>query len=286
MIRESEIFGDRLFEIVKICASLPSVRYDVLQNHDDNQWWPLAIDDWRLRLVVAGWSTRISYNMISTYQAVIYRTQTIGYDRLCTVSDEELASIVAPLGLVHSRVEYFRAVHNFLNQSGIEKMTIVEANNDELIELLAESVKGAGYKVAQCAILYAKGYHCGIFPVDSGMKDMLGPCIGFELPKGALAHNVMRKQIEHLLNARSTDYLALVHQLGYGHLNFPENQAPIWWAHLVLIYFKRRYCNKQAWNACPLRGDRSIGVYIGTMCDRHNTQPGINLLSPHGKRNS
>jgi hypothetical protein len=70
-------------------------------------------------------------------------------------------------------------------------------------------VKGAGYKVAQCAILYAKGYHCGIFPVGSGMKDMLGPCIGFELPKGALAHNIMRKQIEHLLNARSTDYVII-----------------------------------------------------------------------------
>jgi endonuclease III-like uncharacterized protein len=279
MIRESEIIGDRLFEIVKICASLSSVRYDVLRNHDDNQWWPLAIDDWRLRLVVAGWSTRISYNMISTYQAVIYRTQSIGYDRLCTVSDEELASIVTPLGLVHSRLEYFRSVHNFLKQSGIEERTIVETNNDVLIELLAESVKGAGYKVAQCAILYAKGYHCGIFPVDSGMKDMLGPCIGFELPKGAMAHNVMRKQIEHSLNERLTDYIALAHQLGYGHLSLPKDQAPTWWVHLVLIYFKRRYCNKHESQACPLRSDRNLGPYIGTMCDRHNPYPGLMLYT-------
>lgn len=206
-----------------------------------------------------------------------YLTGALGYDQLCIMPDEELASIVAPIGLVHSRIGYFRSVQHFLDQSGMEKKTLIETENDELIELFAKQVKGSGYKVAQCAILYAKGYHCGIFPVDSGMKDMLGPCLGLELPKGSLAHNVMRKVIEHQLNARPKDYSTLAHQLGYEHLNLPKDQAPVWWVHLVLIYFKRRYCNMHVPHTCPLRANQIIGKYIGAMCDRHHAQRGAFL---------
>lgn len=271
------MLGDPLFEIVKVCASLPSVQREVLQNHDDNQWWPLRVTDWRLRLILAGWSTRVSYNMISTYQNVVNRIYILGYDQLCIMSDKELASIVAPIGLVHSRIGYFRSVQHFLDQSEIEKKILIERENDELIELFAKQEKGAGYKVAQCAILYAKGYHCGIFPVDSGMKDMLGPCLGLELPKGSLAHNVMRKVIEYQLNASPDDYYMLAHQLGYGHLNLPKDRTPTWWVHLVLIYFKRQYCNMHVPHTCPLRVNQNIGMDIGAMCDRHHSQRGTLL---------
>lgn len=266
---------ERLFEVVKICAALPAVQREVFKNHDDNQWWPLAITDWRLRLVVAGWSTRVSYNMISTYRRVVAQANTLGYDRLSTMSDEDLTDVVAPIGLPQTRIGYLRSVKQFLDSSGIDMTLLQETENDALINLFAERVKGSGYKVAQCAMLYAKGYHCGIFPVDSGMKDMLGPCLGLALPKGPIGHEVMRKQIEQTLNGQPEAYYALAQQLGYGSLQLPTDRAPTWWAHLALIYFKRRYCNMHTPHFCPLRADVKIGAGIGTMCDRQHPQPGM-----------
>ena len=58
-------------EIIEICASMPDVKEDVLKNHDNNMWWPLEIEDYRKRLLIAGLSTRISYNTINNYRKVI-----------------------------------------------------------------------------------------------------------------------------------------------------------------------------------------------------------------------
>lgn len=266
--------ANMLFEVIKICSQLSKVREEVIKNHDDNKWWPLSVEDWRLRMVVAGWSTRISYNMISTYQQVVRTVNTIGYDCLCIMSDLELQELVGPLGLSNSRIRYFKSLKNFLDELEATGQVLIEMPNDFIIEMLANNVKGASFKVAQCAVLYAKGYHCGIFPVDSGMKDMLGPCLGLQLPKGPIAHEIMRKHIEGLLNSRATEYYELTRSLGYEELAIPKDKAPIWWAHLVLIYFKRLYCNKRTPELCPLRADFKIGKCMGAMCDRQYPQVG------------
>ena len=264
-----------LYEIVKTAASLPSVRREVLNNHDDNLWWPQNVNDWRLRMVIAGWSSRISYSNISAFRKVVAEINQIGYRKLCNLSDTELEQLIKPLGLINSRKQYLRSISTFIK--GLEEKGKDPAHipSDDLIRAIVESVKGAGYKVAQCAVLYAKGYHCGVFPVDSGMKDLLGPCIGLDLPKyNPLAHEIMRKHIENILQRHASDYHALAMQLGYRELNIPKNKPPVWWVHLVLIYFKRLYCNKKRPDSCPLRRNPKISGYIGSMCDREHPRRG------------
>ena len=258
----------KLLAVIERCASLPDVRAEVRKNHDDNLWWPRAVEDWRLRMLFAGWSTRISYNMISSYQRVVARANSLGYQALCMLSDAELQEVVGPLGLFGTRKEYLHSLHGFLEELQSRDVSPLDLGNDELISLIAAGVKGAGFKVAQCAVLYAKGYHCGVFPVDSGMKDMLGPCLGMHLPNTPAAHEVMRHAIEEILHLHSSELRRLVIETGYEDLSIPQDRAPLWWAHLVLIYFKRRYCNKKTPSNCPLLGLRTFGCEIGSMCDR------------------
>lgn len=263
-----------LLEALSTCADLADVRQEVILNHDDNRWWPTTIQDWRLRMVIAGWSTRVSYNMIKAYQQVVHNVNRIGYDNLCRMSDAELQDLIGSLGLFDARNQYLRSLAKFIEEFVNETGLPPEIPNDKLIEVLAKDVKGANYKVAQCAVLYARSYHCGIFPVDSGMKDMLGPCLGLHLPRGAIAHEIMRRQMEKMLNAHYHEYHQLAVQTGYGNLAIPKEKAPIWWAHLVLIYFKRLYCNKKNPCQCPLRANPKIGKHIGSMCDRVAPQLG------------
>ena len=57
--------------IIELCGSQEDVKKEVYKNHDNNMWWPLDVNDARKRLIIAGLSTRISYNMINTYSKVI-----------------------------------------------------------------------------------------------------------------------------------------------------------------------------------------------------------------------
>jgi endonuclease III-like uncharacterized protein len=274
MTTQQSFSHERLYQLLQRCGALSGVKAEVFRNHDDNQWWPLAVSDWRLRLVIAGWSTRVSYHMISTYRGVVEKANNLGYDQLCTLPDDEIEQVVASIGLARTRCTYFRSVQSFLQQSELTLEALHASKNDVLIEQFAANVTGAGYKVAQCAILYAKGYHCGIFPVDSGMKDMLGPCLGLSLPRTPIAHEIMRQHLEGLLQTHASSYLQLARELEYGTLALPHDSAPVWWAHLVLIYFKRQFCNVHHPHLCPLRLDQEIGSSIGTMCDRSHPQPG------------
>jgi len=212
--------------------------------------------------------------MISTYQQMVSDVCNIGYDRLCTLGDADLREIVGSLGLFKARREYLRSLERFLNELEQGGCSPIAMTNDDLIQLFSRRVKWASYKVAQCATLYAKGYHCGVVPVDSGMKDRLGPCLGLKLPRGATGHEVMRKHIEGILHRHSAEYYDLAIQTGYGKLAIPKRKPPTWWAHLVLIYFKRLYCNSRKPEECPLRAGPKIGEYVGRMCDRRVPQSG------------
>lgn len=246
------------------CASLPDVRQEVIKNHDDNLWWPRKVQDWRLRMIIAGLSTRISYAMIKTYQAVVSKIDEIGYDRISAFTEEELSKLVTPLGLVSSRVRYCQSIMAFMNSLQERDSNLDPLSNDELVALIAENVYGAGYKVGQCCVLYAKGYYCGVMPVDSGMRDKLSLCLGIPVIKTPYGHELMRKQLESYvsqINCRS-----IAEDTGYRDLVLPTDRPLTWWAHLVLIYYKRLYCNRPP-SHCPLRTDQAPAIY--SECNLH-----------------
>jgi endonuclease III len=233
---------ERVYSLVAAAAVQPAVRTAVEANHDDNRWWPRSVSDWRVRMTVAGWSTRVSYAMIGTYSGVVARADALGWDGLTALDDQAVTTLVRPLGLAASRVGY-------LHSTGTDLASMHAGN---LVRLFAASIHGAGYKVAQCATLYARGYHCGIIPVDSGMVTRLAPFLGIELSQGPAAHEQLRQLLEASTSAIADRYKDLAAQLGY-QVRIPDDADPTWFVHLVLIYFKRLYLNRPGPRLCQLR---------------------------------
>jgi hypothetical protein len=251
--------------ILATAAVLPDVRAEVAANHDDNRWWPRRITDWRLRMTLACWSARVSYGMINRYAALVDRVESIGYEALTAAPDQQVLDLLQTIGLQHSRLRVFRSLSQQIHHWKVGNVNPVELSNDGLVETIVTSVDGAGYKLAQCAALYAKGYHCGIIPVDSGMADMLGPCLGLKLPRGGYRHEAMRKKLEAEVLQQPNAFRALPGATGYSQLiRVPVDQPPTWWVHLVLVYFKRSYCNRMSPEGCPFRPALPA---IGRMCE-------------------
>ena len=107
-------FDGRVYSLVARAAAQPDVRAAVEANHDDNRWWPLSVSDWRVRMTVAGWSTRVSYAMIDTYSGVVSRADALGWDGLTALDDGAATALVRPLGLAASRVRYLRSLAGFV----------------------------------------------------------------------------------------------------------------------------------------------------------------------------
>lgn len=242
--------GQRLLDFVTIAAADAQVKQAVEDNHDANRWWPLTVVDWRMRLLVAGWSSRISYSMIDTYARVVRKADEVGFDVLAQMTNSEIAAIIGSLGLHTARINYLRSLASFLEQRGPYAEAGMHADPEEFIRSFAAHVSYASYKVAQCATLYACGYHCGVIPVDSGMVDKLAPCLGWRFSKGPIAHQQMRTLLEDAARDRAESYLDLVRSLDY-QVTIPQDVEPTWWLHLVLIYYKRFYCNYHNLRGCP-----------------------------------
>ena len=238
---------EEIKQILDICSSMNEVKEDIFKNHDNNMWWPLEVTDYRKRLLIAGLSTRISYNMINKYRKVIDDLNTYTYEEIKNMSRVELVNIIKGLGLFNTRYKFLSSMIEFIENN---KLTLKKESNDFLIEKIAKNVNGASYKVAQCCVLYMRGYYCGIMPVDSGMKDIELPCIGFEKYNNAIGHDNLRKQLQLLIE--NNDLKEIIVSNGYENLNIPDYSNATWWAHLVLIYFKRHYCNKHNPKNCPL----------------------------------
>ena len=68
-------------KIIDICSNQEEVRNAVKKNHNNNLWWPLEVEDYRKRLLIAGLSTRISYNMIDSYRKVINDLNSYTYNQ-------------------------------------------------------------------------------------------------------------------------------------------------------------------------------------------------------------
>jgi hypothetical protein len=239
----------RVFDIVQRVAMLPEVRAAVEANHDNNKWWPTSVEDPRTRMLVAGWSTRISYSMIDTYARVVAETNALGFDAVTSLSDSELAHLIRPLGLPAARIGYLRSLVDFV---GREQDHLLSADPDSVIHRFAARVHQASFKVAQCAVLYARVYHCGIIPVDSGMVTRLGPALGVALPRGPVAHEALRMLLQRCVVDRAHDYLQLIERNEY-RVSIPVDAEPTWWMHLVLIYFKRLHLNRTGTGVCLRR---------------------------------
>jgi len=263
---------EKYSKILEICASQEKVRGEVLKNHEDNMWWPRSIKDWRIRFLVAGLSARINYRMIKTYRRVIEKLKRYSYESIASMRREEFVFIIKPLGLTNLRVKFWQSTIKFIEKIEKEKIKISDFSNDELIRLIRREVEGADYHLAQCCALCLRDYYCGIIPVDSGMIRFLAPCLGFPLPKGSYAYEILRKELEEL--ASKIDCLKIANTTGYQSMIFPKNKPLTWWMHLVLIYYKRVFCNNHDFNLCPLRKHPSIGEFIGRMCDRNHPQIG------------
>ena len=238
----------KLEKILSILAKDKILQQEVKKNFTNNLWWPSTVKDKRLRLIIAGLSTRISYSMIETYKKVINNIISIGYDNLVSLDDKEKLVMIKPLGLSTTRLNYINSMIKFISSHS----DLNNLKDDAFIKLINDEVVGASYKVAQCCLLYYKGYPCSIMPVDSGMKDVLLPCLGYPKQKSGIGHEFARLLLED--DVSRIDKKQFIKE---NNLNITEESFN-WWAHLSLIYYKRQHCNKK-----------------DTDCSLHNN--GINL---------
>lgn len=240
----------RLMRLVTVAAQQPDVKADIEANHDENRWWPTRITDPRMRMLAAGWSTRISYNMINTYSRVITAADSAGFDQLISMPDGDVAALAQPLGLPAARVGYLRSLTSFVADRDDDYL--LHADSATVIADFAGNVAHASYKVAQCALLYARGYHCGIIPVDSGMVTRLAPALGLPLATGPVAHEQMRQRLEAHAAQHRHDYTRILRNQRHA-VTVADETIPSWWLHLSLIYFKRRYLNQKHPRVCLRR---------------------------------
>ena len=239
---------NELIKAIRIMAEQPKVKEAVIKSHDNNPWWPNDVNDWRLRMLIAGLSTRVSFRMLGSYTKTINEFLQFSYEKIKKMSDVDLKSVLKPLGLPETRIRFIRSMSKYIDDNLKALDTL---SNEQMITDIAKNVSGASYKIGQCCVLYAKGYYCGIMPVDSGMKDMLTPCLGLQTGKTPLAHEIVRKQLEDF--AKSYDWLTIAIELGYGkNITLPTDTPLTWWLHLVMINYKRHFCNNHKPNECPL----------------------------------
>ncbi|MER5549956.1 hypothetical protein ABT072_48120 [Streptomyces sp. NPDC002589] len=242
--------ADQVLALVAHAAALHDVRAEVEANHDTNRWWPPSITDPRMRMLAAGWSTRVSYRMVDTYAAVLDRADELGFDALADLDDDQVRELTAPIGLPAARLSYLRSLADTLTRWDKDGTDPAAWDTGQFIAAFARDVHGASYKVAQCAALYARGYHCGIIPVDSGMVTKLAPALGFTLPTGSAAHEHLRALLEHAVVRHTEPLRALA---GGCEVTIPAEAAPTWFTHLTLIYFKRLYLNRPPARLCSRR---------------------------------
>jgi hypothetical protein len=165
------------------------------------------------------------------------------------MSDSEITKLTREIGLPKSRCSYLRSLAIFINKHGIEYC--LTSNTDEFIKLFANSVDSASYKVAQCAALYARGYHCGIIPIDSGMCEMLAPIMPKPFLHSGIGHEMVRKRLEEF--AQNNSRFLLEQARSHEWLSVTQS-TPTWWLHLLLIYYKRLYWNQSKSGIFPRHG--------------------------------
>lgn len=254
-------------QAIILAGQLPDVQREVEANFANNRWWPAEYEDPILRMLLAGLSTRVSYSNINSYTEVTKAIHRIGSVRLGQMSEAEFCDLVRPIGLGDARWQLWCALMELDKEVG-GVASLKQLENDDLIKFLQEKVKGVGYKVAQAMVVCLKGYYCGVFIVDSGLKDIFASCIGITPRRGPIGHEDVRVLFERAISemgvervagvAWSTEIQQAILKGGIG--------ASVWFAHLILIYFKRLYCNKAKADVCPLATSADASLTCNRVC--------------------
>lgn len=201
---------------------------------------------------MAGLSARVSYRHITTFSNVVHALGALSEQDLRSLSDARFLELVRPLGMGRARLAFWTGIRDLADRHDLTEL----ANwpNDALISLLSSSVEGAGYKVAQSMVVCLKGYYSGVFIVDSGLKDLFSRCVGLPFRPGAVGHEDLRHQYEAFVKSiplSSVTPLVWSPQL-YEEILRSGLGATVWFAHLLLVYFKRLYCNPARVQECPI----------------------------------
>jgi endonuclease III len=250
---------DNLEIVLSEISKNKQVEEEVKKNFENNLWWPNTVKDKDMRLIIAGLSTRISYSMINTYKKVIKQLETMSFDEFSVFSEKKKTEILKPLGLIKTRLGYVESMSRFIKTT----LDIDALSDDEFLEKVDKEVKNASYKVAQCCLLYRKLYPNNIMPVDSGMKDVMLPCLGYPKQKEGRGHELARKLLEQ--DVTKIDKPQFIRN---NNLNISENEFN-WWAHLSLIYYKRAFCNKKNPQMCIFNDIR--GLKLNYTCGAKNS---------------
>ena len=88
------------------------------RRNDNNEHlrWSLEVEDYRKRLLIAGISTRISYNMIDSYRKVITDLNSYTYDEIKNMMKDEIINIIKGLGLSNARYKYLSSIIDFIEK--------------------------------------------------------------------------------------------------------------------------------------------------------------------------
>lgn len=236
------LMSEKMKFVLGVIRSDPKIQVEVEKNFEDNLWWPKSVQDRDMRLIIAGLSTRVSYRMINTYRRIINEIGSMTFHEFAKLDRDRMIDILKPLGLISIRLSYVESMIRFIK----ENPHIDELSDAEFMSKVDQHVKGASYKVAQCALLYRRGYPNTIMPVDSGMKDVMLPCLGYPRQKTGYGHEIARNLLEKDIGEIDKGQFIEEHNLKIKGDQFN------WWAHLSLIYYKRAYCNKANIAVCPL----------------------------------
>jgi len=88
---------DKLEQVLKSISKNKKVQEEVFKNFENNLWWPSAVKDKKMRLIIAGLSTRVSYAMINSYIKVIRQLENLDYYEFLALGHNKVTEILKPL---------------------------------------------------------------------------------------------------------------------------------------------------------------------------------------------
>ena len=231
---------ERVYSLVSCAARQPDVRAVVEANHDDNRWWPLSVADWRVRMAAAGWSTRVSYSMISTYADVVRHADSLGWSGLTALDDKALATARPPAGpdqlpgqlpALAGRVRQPRGGGRHRPGLHAPGRTDPRARDGRP----RCRVQGRPVRGPVRARLPLRHHPGGLRHGQQARAVSRRPA-----RPGPDAHEQLRHLLQDCTSAMPDRYRELASALGY-RVHIPPDADPAWFVHLVLIYFKRLY---------------------------------------------
>lgn len=130
---------DEQIKAIEIMASQMEVKDTVINSHDNNPWWPRDVDDWRMKMLVAGLSTRVSFRMLGSYTNTINNFLMHSYEEIKERSDDDLRVMLKSLGLPDARIKFIRSMSGYIDNN-LKSKDIKNIPNGALIADIAKNV--------------------------------------------------------------------------------------------------------------------------------------------------